>query len=64
MPDVKIGPNSVVGAGSVVARDVTPNSVYVGNPAQYIELYGEYLEKSKLKDTGPFKRATMKEQLI
>ena len=62
--DVEIGPNSIVGAGSIVTRDVPPNTVYAGNPAKYIESYDEYLEKSILKDTGPIEMSRMKEQLI
>lgn len=33
---VKIGDNSVIGAGSVVTKDVEANSVYAGNPAKKI----------------------------
>lgn len=50
LPDVEIGPNSVVGAGSVVTKNVLPNSVYAGNPAKYICTVSEYLEKCKKKD--------------
>jgi len=35
-PGVSIGDNSVVGAGSVVTRDIPPNVVAVGNPARVI----------------------------
>ncbi len=34
---VTIGENSVVGAGAVVARDVPPNVVVAGNPAQIVK---------------------------
>jgi acetyltransferase-like isoleucine patch superfamily enzyme len=33
---VKIGANSVVGAGSVVAANVPPNVVVFGNPARVV----------------------------
>jgi maltose O-acetyltransferase len=35
-PGVTIGDNSVVGAGSVVTRDIPANVVAVGNPARVI----------------------------
>jgi maltose O-acetyltransferase len=35
-PGVTIGENSVIGAGSVVTRDVPPNVVAVGNPARVL----------------------------
>jgi len=37
LPGVKIGKNSIIGAGSVVTSDVEPNSVYAGNPAKLIK---------------------------
>ena len=35
-PGVEIGPNSVVSAGSIVLKDVPPNVVVQGNPAQVV----------------------------
>lgn len=34
---VTIGENSIVGAGSVVAKDIPPNSIAVGNPAKVVK---------------------------
>jgi acetyltransferase-like isoleucine patch superfamily enzyme len=33
---VTIGDNSIIGAGSIVTKDVEPNSLYAGNPAKFI----------------------------
>lgn len=40
-PGVRIGDNSVIGAGSVVARDIPANRVAVGNPCRIIKEVGE-----------------------
>jgi maltose O-acetyltransferase len=45
--NVTIGPNSIVGAGSVVTRDVPPNSIAGGNPARVISSIEEYIKKIK-----------------
>ncbi len=37
LPGVRIGRNSLVGAGSVVVKDVPPDSVAAGNPAKVIK---------------------------
>ncbi len=33
---VNVGENSIIGAGSVVVKDIPSNSVVVGNPARVI----------------------------
>jgi acetyltransferase-like isoleucine patch superfamily enzyme len=45
LPNVTIGPNSVVGAGSVITKDVPPNTVVAGVPAKEICSTEEYKEK-------------------
>lgn len=39
LPNVRIGPNAVVGANAVVTRDVPPNTVVAGNPAEVVKTY-------------------------
>ncbi len=39
-PGVRIGKNSVIGAGSVVTKDIPPNVVAVGNPARVVREIG------------------------
>lgn len=41
LPGVVIGENALVGAGSVVAKDVPANAVVVGNPAKIIKNISE-----------------------
>lgn len=41
LPGVKIGKNSLIGAGSVVVKDVPANSVVAGNPARKIKSLDE-----------------------
>jgi maltose O-acetyltransferase len=36
-PGVSIGDNSVIGAGSVVVRDIPPSSLAVGNPCRVVK---------------------------
>ena len=49
LPGVTIGPNSIVGAGSVVAKDVPANVVVAGVPARVISSSDDYIVKYKEK---------------
>ncbi|MGD1835071.1 MAG: acyltransferase [Nitrososphaeraceae archaeon] len=46
-PGVTIGKNAVVGMGSVVTKDVKPNTVVIGHPAKTKYTRKEYDEKKK-----------------
>ena len=35
--DVEIGDNSIIGAGSIVTKNVPPNQIWAGNPAKFIK---------------------------
>ena len=45
LPNVRIGNRVVVGAGSVVTKDIPDNSVAAGNPARVIGSYDDFLKK-------------------
>ncbi|HNR34369.1 MAG TPA: acyltransferase [Candidatus Hydrogenedentes bacterium] len=47
LPRVVIGPNAIVGACSVVTKDVPPNTVVAGNPAVVICTLDEYEAKCR-----------------
>ncbi|MDD9281329.1 hypothetical protein PVN34_22725 [Bacillus thuringiensis] len=49
LPNVKIGNNVVIGAGSIVTNDIPDNSLAVGNPARVIGSTDDYLKKEKDK---------------
>ncbi|MBB1400978.1 DapH/DapD/GlmU-related protein [Pseudoalteromonas sp. SG45-1] len=42
---VTVGDNSIIGANSVVCKDIDANSIYVGNPAKKIKYYDFKLNK-------------------
>ncbi|MDE6084673.1 MAG: hypothetical protein K2G11_09325, partial [Muribaculaceae bacterium] len=37
LPGVTVGDNAVVGAASVVTKDVAPDTIVAGNPAKFIK---------------------------
>lgn len=45
LPNVKIGPNVIVAAGSIVTKDVPPNSVVAGVPAKVIGSFDSFAQK-------------------
>ena len=59
MPGVRVGHNSIVGAGAVVTKDVPPCSIVAGNPARItrsdIEVgrYGRFLDAGQPRQTKP-----------
>ncbi|MGC2616311.1 MAG: acyltransferase [Terracidiphilus sp.] len=51
LPNTSIGENAIVGAGSVVTRDVPANAITVGNPARVLR-YVNASEKDKGLNAG------------
>lgn len=49
MPGVNIGNRVIIGAGSIVTKDIPDNSVAVGVPARVIKTVDDYLEIMKQK---------------
>lgn len=47
LPNVEIGDNVIIGAGSVVNRSIPSNTVAAGNPCRIICTLDEYKEKHK-----------------
>ena len=45
----RIGNNVIIGAGSVVAKDIQEDSLALGNPARVIGSTHEYILKHKMK---------------
>jgi acetyltransferase-like isoleucine patch superfamily enzyme len=47
LSNLSIGENAIVGAGSVVTKNVAPNSIVVGNPARLLRYIDQTMEVSK-----------------
>ena len=47
LSNISIGENAIVGAGSVVTKDVPPGSIVVGNPAKVLRYIEQNVEVSK-----------------
>jgi lipopolysaccharide O-acetyltransferase len=45
LPGITIGKNSIIGAGSVVTKDVPENCIAVGNPASVVKKWNEKEQK-------------------
>ena len=52
LPNVRIGENVIVGAGSTVTKDLEPNGVYVGTPAKRIGSFDDYVQKCAENPNG------------
>lgn len=50
LPNVKIGPNVIVAAGSIVTKDIPENSVVAGVPARVIGTFDEFAKK-RIRET-------------
>lgn len=50
LPGVTIGENSVIGAGSVVTKDIPANVVAVGNPCRVLRAIGEHDKQYYYRD--------------
>ena len=49
LPGITIGSNTIVGAGSVVTKDIDDNAVWAGNPARHICPVDDYIHKIEME---------------
>jgi acetyltransferase-like isoleucine patch superfamily enzyme len=50
LPGVTIGEGSIIGAGSVVVKDIPPYSIAVGNPARVLKTIDEFIKSKKINE--------------
>lgn len=50
MPGVTIGDNTVIGAGSIVTKDIPAGVVAVGNPCRVMREVGQHDKKFYFRD--------------
>lgn len=65
LPGVTIGPNSVVGAGSVVTKDIPPCVIAAGNPARNLCSLDDYIAgyQAKMLPLKAQDRITLRREL-
>ncbi len=52
LPGVRIGPRAIVGAGSVVTKDVPEGAVVAGNPARVIGRFEDVVKKQAIESAA------------
>lgn len=52
LPGSNIGNNVIIGAGCVIASDVPDNTVMIGNPAERLCSFDEYIKRNKERLEG------------
>lgn len=55
LPHIKIGKNAIIGAGSVVVKNIEKNKVAIGNPAKVIKNASDLVCRRTLKPHYPYK---------
>lgn len=49
LSNISIGENAIIGAGSVVTKDVPPNSIVAGNPARVLRRIDQSVERADVR---------------
>ena len=59
LPNVRIGSNVIIGACSVVTKDLAPNGVYIGSPARRICSFDDYRRRMDALPEGGYAYPTV-----